>query len=485
MSTLYDILFGKRVPDDQGETEEQVDPRVDGSLWELVKEHMAPVWFGDSGGIVPPDSGPGLPGYNSNTAANPSGTWESDNQDTTGKQLDPRVDGSLWELVKDHLKTGNIGWGGEFIPPSSGPGLPGYSGDTAANPYARNSFPVSCAGSGRDFRADVASSGDQASPMSDEDLGQLLPDWLKTRNVGWGIDTIPQWPGNDLSGHNGDSAESPATSDSTFVKIEKGVGPKTGENVTSPQIAGEDNLGYLSGVGESNNDPGMISSGSGDKGGKSYGAFQFASKQGVPEKFINWLQGNSPEMYARLKDGWDADGGQAGTNFDAAWKEIANKDPDKFLNLQYNFTKREYFDNNAQNLKDELGFDINNRGYALKNVLWSRAVQHGGKGILSVMRNALNNVGVSNPTDEQLIKAIYDESGRAGDYGGDYITEDGIRAALNPTDAESETAFAREHDLVGKSLKYFDGSPDTLLGVWNRLNIEEPQKALELLKKHG
>ena len=128
MSTLYDILFGKRIPDDQDTSAEQVDPRVDGSLWELVKQHMAPVWSGDSGGYVPLDSGPGLSGYH---------------------------------------------------------------GDTAANPYARNSFPVSQTGFGRDFRADAASSGDQTSPMSDDSLGQLVPEWLKSRNVGWGIESIP------------------------------------------------------------------------------------------------------------------------------------------------------------------------------------------------------------------------------------------------------------------------------------------------------
>ena len=138
MSTLYDILFGKRVPD-QDTSGEQLDPRVDGSLWELVKDQMAPVWSGDSGGVVPPDSGPGLPGYH---------------------------------------------------------------GDTTANPYARNSFPVSRTGSGRDFRADAAAGGDQASPMSDEDLGQR---WFGARYAGkagsgrresgeWGIDRA-QVPG--------------------------------------------------------------------------------------------------------------------------------------------------------------------------------------------------------------------------------------------------------------------------------------------------
>ena len=163
MSTLYDILFGKRVPDDQDTSGEQLDPRVDGSLWELVKDHLKAGDVGSNGESNSP--------------------WS--------EQLDPRVDGSLWELVKDHLKAGNIGWGGEFIPPSSGPGLPEYHGDTAANPYARNSFPVSRTGFGRDFRAATAAGGDQASPMSDDSLEQLVPEWLKTGNVGWGVDTIP------------------------------------------------------------------------------------------------------------------------------------------------------------------------------------------------------------------------------------------------------------------------------------------------------
>ncbi|MDR3563315.1 MAG: hypothetical protein P4N59_18035 [Negativicutes bacterium] len=251
-----------------------------------------------------------------------------------------------------------------------------------------------------------------------------------------------------------------------------------------PQIGGGGNLGYLSANGEANSNPGAISSGEGDDGGKSYGAFQFASQKDVPEKFMKWLATSSPDMYAKLKAGMDADGGY-GTNFDAAWRQIAGENPDGFLKLQHDFTKNQYYDPAAAAIKDQTGFDFNNRGYALKNVLWSRSVQHGPGGAANVVKNALNNVDPNTATDEQIIKAIYNESGSTNDDKGPYITEEGLRASMNPEDAEESINFAREHNLIGKPLKYFGGSPDVLLGVWKRLNITEPQQALDLLKKHG
>jgi hypothetical protein len=67
-----------------------------------------------------------------------------------------------------------------------------------------------------------------------------------------------------------------------------------------PQLAGRNNLGYLSGIGESNNDPGIISSGIGDIGGKSYGAFQFASSIGIPLDFVRWLENHNGDMHIIL-----------------------------------------------------------------------------------------------------------------------------------------------------------------------------------------
>jgi len=251
-----------------------------------------------------------------------------------------------------------------------------------------------------------------------------------------------------------------------------------------PQIAGGDHLGYLSVKHEAGGNPGKISPGSGDDGGKSYGAFQFASKRGVPEQFLTWLATNDPHIYASLKAAQEADGYEHGPKFDAEWEKIAGQNPERFLKLQYDFTKQKYYDPAVAAIKEQTGFDFNNKSYALKNVLWSRAVQHGDKGVINVIKNALKYVDLNNENEEELIKAIYRESGSTDSKEGPYITEEDIRKELSPEDAEDLISFAREHNLIGKPLKYYGGSVDTLISVWKRLNINEPKDALDLLIKH-
>ncbi len=157
-----------------------------------------------------------------------------------------------------------------------------------------------------------------------------------------------------------------------------------------PQIAGGEHLGYLSANGESSGNPGVVSGGQGDPGGKSYGAFQFSSKNNVPTEFVTWLAANNPNVHARLQRAYNADGKDYGPAFDAEWQKIAAENPDAFLNLQYAFTKQKYYDPAVAAIKNETGFDFNDKSYALKNVLWSRAVQHGTENVVNVIKMLLN-----------------------------------------------------------------------------------------------
>lgn len=52
-------------------------------------------------------------------------------------------------------------------------------------------------------------------------------------------------------------------------------------------------LGDLSKRYESNGNPGCISSGLGDAGGKSYGMYQMSSRMGVVDDYIQWLYNNN------------------------------------------------------------------------------------------------------------------------------------------------------------------------------------------------
>ncbi len=271
---------------------------------------------------------------------------------------------------------------------------------------------------------------------------------------------------------------------SSLGRVQDGPGQEVKAPKTRPpHIADGDHLGYLSVKHEAGGNPGKISPGSGDDGGKSYGAFQFASKRGVPEQFLTWLATNDQNVYARLKAAQEVDGYEHGPKFDAEWEKIAGENPERFIKLQYDFTKQKYYDPTVEAIKEQTGFDFNNKSYALKNVLWSRAVQHGDKGVINVIKNALKYVDLNNENEEEIIKAIYKESGSTDSKEGPYITEEDIRKELSPEDAERLISFVREHNLIGKPLKYYGGSVDTLISVWKRLNINEPNDALDLLRK--
>ena len=127
--------------------------------------------------------------------------------------------------------------------------------------------------------------------------------------------------------------------------------------------------------------PGVISSGSGDAGGKSYGAYQFSSRSDIPRAFFRWCQSSSDTYYRsignRLSAAYDADGGY-GSNFDATWRALANEDSDGFLRVQRNYVRRSYYDPIVRSIESAVpGFDMDNYSIALRNVFWSRAVQHG------------------------------------------------------------------------------------------------------------
>ncbi|MDR3564781.1 MAG: lysozyme [Negativicutes bacterium] len=118
MSTLYDILFGNQATSDGDEsTDGKPDPRVDGSLWQLLQDSIKAGNFGNG--------------------------WE---------QSAPKSDNSLWQLVLDSKAPAWSGDIGGFIPPGVKLGLPGYYGEAAGNLAAPDSS-AGGAGLGQDWQA--------------------------------------------------------------------------------------------------------------------------------------------------------------------------------------------------------------------------------------------------------------------------------------------------------------------------------------------
>ncbi len=170
-------------------------------------------------------------------------------------------------------------------------------------------------------------------------------------------------------------------------------------------------LGSTAAKYESNSNPGTISNTPGDYGGKSYGTWQFSSKTGSLDSFINSLSGKDNDLYSKLSEAKAKDGNRFGTNFDTAWTSVALSDKDKFLKLQQDYVKQNYYDAAAKDLKTKYGFDISKKSDALKESLWSTVVQHGVGGTSSVFSKLnLNN------SDRNIINDLYNERQKVNVY---------------------------------------------------------------------
>ena len=167
-------------------------------------------------------------------------------------------------------------------------------------------------------------------------------------------------------------------------------------------------LGDLSAKYESNGDPGCISSGVDDPGGKSYGAYQLASAVGSLGEFVSWLQGQSYTFSAAFS-GLDL----ASDAFDAAWKSVAQQYPDDFLAAQHDYIKAAYYDPSVSALA-AAGWHIENHAAIMQDVIWSRAVQFGVGNIVDMWNESCSDMGYPNLSyidaqnfDHDLIVQIY------------------------------------------------------------------------------
>lgn len=169
-------------------------------------------------------------------------------------------------------------------------------------------------------------------------------------------------------------------------------------------------LGQLSERYESSGDPACVSSGAGDAGGRSYGKYQFSSEYGVVKKFVDWLCAYPVPELANYGYALRSAGGINSQDFVSEWRQIGSVDPGNFGELQRQYTQSRYYDVAAANLSSWYGFDISVRSLALRNVLWSNAVQHGPHYGAEIFRDAalLAGQALLEMNDHDLIYYIYE-----------------------------------------------------------------------------
>lgn len=118
-----------------------------------------------------------------------------------------------------------------------------------------------------------------------------------------------------------------------------------------------------------------------DRGGASYGSYQFASylpattpsgkarPSGKGSPLLTYINNSRfKSMLSGLTPGTAA--------FDAKWTEIANTQKDAFEKDQHDFVKKTYYDLMISNLRRE-GLDLSKFGPAVQDLVWSTAVQYG------------------------------------------------------------------------------------------------------------
>ena len=163
-------------------------------------------------------------------------------------------------------------------------------------------------------------------------------------------------------------------------------------------------LGDLSAQYESGGDPGSISNGDGDAGGKSYGLYQLSLNAGSLQAFLDWCATNADQVHQVLSLYQ-----VASDNFDVVWGKLATDYTDDFVNAQWGYIKSAYYDPAVTALQG-INVDVTTRSEALQQVLWSRAVQYSPGNMADLFAEAAQyaSKAITDMTDADFIQNVYE-----------------------------------------------------------------------------
>lgn len=145
------------------------------------------------------------------------------------------------------------------------------------------------------------------------------------------------------------------------------------------------------------------------RGGTSYGKYQIASGVGTMGRFLDYLDNKAPEIAARLSRSGPANTGGRGGAMAGEWKRIAQENPKRFEALQHEFIRDTHYQPALKSITLSTGEDVSKRSQAVREVLWSTAVQHGPNGAADIFTNALDKLQDKGKTvaDKALIEEVY------------------------------------------------------------------------------
>lgn len=168
------------------------------------------------------------------------------------------------------------------------------------------------------------------------------------------------------------------------------AGPQAAPNMSGSKIEG---LGKVAAHFESGGKAGTVSSGHGDFGGKSYGAFQLSSKTGDVDKFLK--SSGYADQFKGMAVG--------SAEFDKKWKELG--EDKNFAAAQQAHAKKSHYDPQVEKLK-KAGLDLSGKGAGVQEAIMSTANQYGAN--TDVIQKALAGKDTSKMSDKDIINSIQD-----------------------------------------------------------------------------
>lgn len=207
--------------------------------------------------------------------------------------------------------------------------------------------------------------------------------------------------------------------------------------------AGAGGLGKLSARFESGSD-GIAAIGYDRTGGTSYGKYQIASRVGSMNSFLSFLDEKAPDLASRLRGAGPANTGSRQGRMPDVWRAIAKEQPERFESLQEAYISESHYKPALQSITRNTGLSEERLSAAMREVIWSTAVQHGPAGAARIFDRADDMSGKPGDAayERKLINNVY--ALRAGQFGS---SSSQVRAAV-------QNRFRQEKELA---LNMLDG----------------------------
>jgi len=175
-------------------------------------------------------------------------------------------------------------------------------------------------------------------------------------------------------------------------------------------------MGKLSAQFESGRD-GIAAVGYDRNGGTSYGKYQVSSRAGSLGDFLDFLDSEAPELSKRLRSAGPGNTGSRKGAMPDVWRAIANEQPERFEELQEAFVRESHYKPAVEAIAQRTSLDADKLSTAMREVIWSTAVQHGPTGAARIFARADDMSGSPNDPgyERKLISNVYKV--RAGQFG--------------------------------------------------------------------